>query len=43
MILEPWSVYPIKVFNLLVEDKVDIGCIITAENGKAKPDAEEEV
>ena len=43
MILEPWSVYPIKVFNLLVEDKVDIGCIITAENGKAKPDAEGEV
>lgn len=32
-----------KVFDLLVENKVDIGRIITAENGKARPDAEGEV
>lgn len=32
-----------KVFNLLVENKEDIGKIILAENGKAKGDAEGEV
>ncbi|KAH7175316.1 succinate-semialdehyde dehydrogenase [Dactylonectria macrodidyma] len=31
-----------KLFDLIVENKVDIGKIITAENGKAKPDAEGE-
>ena len=32
-----------KLFDLLVENKVDLGRIITAENGKAKADAEGEV
>lgn len=31
-----------RFFDLLVENKEDIGKIITAENGKAKPDAEGE-
>jgi succinate-semialdehyde dehydrogenase / glutarate-semialdehyde dehydrogenase len=31
-----------KLFDLIVENKVDIGKIITAENGKAKSDAEGE-
>lgn len=31
-----------KLFDLIVENKEDIGKIITAENGKAKPDAEGE-
>ncbi|EGX97142.1 succinate-semialdehyde dehydrogenase [Cordyceps militaris CM01] len=31
-----------KLFDLIVEHKIDIGKIITAENGKAKPDAEGE-
>lgn len=32
-----------KLFDLLVENKIDLGRIITAENGKAKADAEGEV
>lgn len=32
-----------KVFDLLVENKADIGRIITAENGNARADAEGEV
>lgn len=32
-----------KMFDLIVENKVDIGKVITAENGKAKGDAEGEV
>ncbi|KAI9929627.1 hypothetical protein ASPWEDRAFT_740991 [Aspergillus wentii DTO 134E9] len=32
-----------NIFNLLVENKVDIARIITSENGKAKADAEGEV
>ncbi|CAM1511849.1 Fc.00g093620.m01.CDS01 [Cosmosporella sp. VM-42] len=31
-----------KLFDLIIENKQDIGKIITAENGKAKPDAEGE-
>lgn len=31
-----------KIFDLIVENKVDIGKVITAENGKAKGDAEGE-
>ncbi|KAJ6442457.1 succinate-semialdehyde dehydrogenase [Purpureocillium lavendulum] len=31
-----------KLFDLIVENKTDIGRIITTENGKAKPDAEGE-
>ncbi|KAK3191304.1 hypothetical protein K4F52_002514 [Lecanicillium sp. MT-2017a] len=32
-----------KLFDLLIENKTDLGRIITAENGKATPDAEGEV
>ncbi|GAP93112.1 putative succinate-semialdehyde dehydrogenase [Rosellinia necatrix] len=32
-----------RIFELLVENKADLGAIITAENGKAKGDAEGEV